>query len=594
MIGKFYKPLLLMVVFLATTAFAACGGDDADGGGGSTVTAMKLSKTALTFTKDGGTETVNVQAAQQASATSDAAWLTVSAGTMTSSLKVTPLTITATAMTTETADRTATVTVKAGSETATISVTQKAGDVLTVSQTTYEVAASGGSVDVAVTSNGNYNVTTDASWLTVGEKGQGVHHFTAAANPAGARTATITFTLNKETATVTVRQAAGQQGSISAKAADIAKLMYPGWNLGNTMEATGSGLDAETSWQRTKTSQAVIDAVKTAGFKSVRIPCSWDIHSDANGKIDAQWMARVKEVVDYCISDGLYVVLNDHWDNGWIEVLGFSKSSSSYQAVDEATITSKISRLKDIWTQIATEFQGYDEHLLFAGLNEPFQEYSLFSSRHADLAPILIRYNTAFVEAVRATGGNNAQRTLIVQGPSTSIESTVSYMPASKLPEAAGQLMVEVHYYDPGQFCGTYDASGSKAYYYWGSGNHGADHNPTYGEESYLADKFGKLKTAFTSKGYPVIIGEYAALQRTLSGGDQAKHDASVKAFYKYLNAQAIKNGIIPFAWDTNDVGGLDRESGSTTIIDRAKATVVGNNAMQGIREAVNETTWNN
>ena len=153
--------------------------------------------------------------------------------------------------------------------------------------------------------------------------------------------------------------------------------------------------------------------------------------------------------------------------------------------------------------------------------------------------------------------------------------------------------MVEVHYYDPGQFCGTYDATGDKAYYYWGAGNHGANHNPTYGEEAYLADKFAKLKTSYTALGFPVIIGEYAAMQRTIAGGDQDRHDASVKTYYKYLNAQAIQNAIITFAWDTNDTAGLAKESGSSTIIDRAKAAVIGSNAMKGILEAVAENTWN-
>lgn len=585
----------MVVAFAATTSLAACGSSDSDDSGGTTITGLKVTETALTFTKDGGEKTVNAQASSQASATSDASWCTVTAGSMSSALKVTPLTVKVSAMTTETTDRTATITVKAGNESATISVTQKAGDILTVAQTEYEVGAEGGSITVKLTCNGDYTAATDAAWLTVGAKGNGEHSFTAAANPAGVRSATITFTLNKETATVKVTQAAGQQGSITAKAADIAKLMYPGWNLGNTMEATGNGLGCETSWQPTKTTQAIIDAVKAAGFKSVRIPCSWDIHSDSNGKIDAAWMARVKEIVDYCISDGLYVLLNDHWDNGWIEVQGFSKSTSSYQAVDEATITSKITRLKDLWTQIATEFQGYDEHLLFAGLNEPFQESTLFMNRHEELTPILIRYNKAFVEAVRATGGNNANRTLVVQGPSVNIDSSCSYMGESKLPESAGMLMVEVHYYDPGQFCGTWDATGSKAYHYWGAANHGSNHNPTYGEESYMSEKFTKLKTTYTSKGYPVIIGEYAALQRNLSsvsGSDQSKHDASVKLFYQCVNEYATNNGVIAMAWDTNYPAGLNNSDGSSTIIDRAACKVVGNNAMEGIKAGIAAGKW--
>ena len=469
---------------------------------------------------------------------------------------------------------------------------------LTVAPTTLSFTKAGGDLTFKAQAPVQVAATSSADWCTVSVGAQqsgtkiSVVTVTAAENTtAYERTAVVTVTAGSSSQTVTITQAEGDpaipSGSITKNAQQIAKDMYPGWNLGNTMEATGG----ETSWQPTTTTQAVIDAVKAAGFKSVRIPCSWDIHS-TGGTIDADWMARVKQVVDYCIRDGLYVVLNDHWDNGWIEVLGFSKSSSSYQPVDEATITSKAARLKDLWTQIANEFKNYDDHLLFAGLNEPFQEYTLFSTRHEELTPILIRYNKAFVEAVRATGGNNAQRTLVVQGPSTSITSTCSYMPADKLPEAAGRLMVEVHYYDPGQFCGTYDASGEKAFYYWGAANHGTNHNPTYGEESYLDGMFANLKNTFTSKGYPVIIGEYAALQRTLPNDDQTKHNNSVKYYYQYLNQTAVNCGIVPFAWDTNDISGLGKESGSTTIIDRAKCAVLGHPAMDGITAGAAAGVW--
>ena len=505
--------LMLMVALLATTAFAACGDDDNGAGGGTPVSKLTVRPAELSFTADGGEQTVKAQAPVQATATSSADWCQVTVGTLAGDLKISPVTVTVVPNTT-TYQRTATITITAGSESVTVKVTQ--------------------------------------------EEGSGV----------------------------------APSGSITKDAKTIAKDMYPGWNLGNTLEATGNGLAAETAWQPTQTTQAVLDAVKAAGFKSVRIPCSWDIHS-VNGTIDAAWMARVKQVVNYCTSIGLYVVLNDHWDGGWIEELGFSKSNSSYQAVDEEHIAAKAARLKDLWTQIATEFRDYDEHLLFAGLNEPFQNYTLFNGRHEELTPILIRYNQAFVEAVRATGGNNAQRTLVVQGPSVNIASTVSYMPASTLPEAAGRLMVEVHFYDPGQFCGTFDASGDKAFYFWGAGNHSTDHNANYGEESSMQTEFGKLKTAYTSQGYPVIIGEYAGLQRTISG-DQDKHNASVKTFYQCVNQYATNNGVVAFAWDTNDVANLLSEGGSSTIIDRSKGTVVGTNAMEGVKAGIAAGQWPN
>ena len=174
------------------------------------------------------------------------------------------------------------------------------------------------------------SATSNADWcqVTVGTqygdiKVTPITVTVSANNTTYERSAVITVTAGGQTQSVTVTQAEGDAdtsgGTITMKAADIAKLMYPGWNLGNTLEATGNGLGAETAWQPTQTTQQVIDAVKAAGFKAIRIPCSWDIHS-TNGTIDAQWMARVKQVVDYCINDGLYVVLNDHWDNGWIEV----------------------------------------------------------------------------------------------------------------------------------------------------------------------------------------------------------------------------------------------------------------------------------
>ena len=452
---------------------------------------------------------------------------------------------------------------------------------------------------------------SNADWLSVvretANKNQSTFTVTCEKNTsAEAREGEIVVNLNGVYNYVKVSQAGVEQEEEHTytfrSARELAADMYPGWNLGNTLETcdynnlftNNGGLGSETGWQGTKTTQAVIDAVKAAGFKSVRIPVAWlaghvSGGSEADPVIDAAWIARVKQIVDYCINDGLYVVLNDHWDGGWIEVLGFSSDRSSYSAISEEQINARITTLQSLWTVLAKAFRNYDEHLIFAGLNEPFQEYNLFNSRHAALTPILIRYNKAFVEAVRATGGNNANRTLVVQGPSTNISSSCQYMPASTLPEAAGKLMVEVHYYDPGQFCGTFNATGSSAYYYWGSANHGADHNPTYGEEAYMRGLFDNLQTTYTSQGYPVIIGEYAALQRTLTeaGTDQSKHDASVKYYYRTLNYEAAIRGIVPFAWDTNDVAGLGKESGSSTIIDRANAAVKGTNAMEGILEGV-------
>ncbi len=473
---------------------------------------------------------------------------------------------------------------------------------MTVRPMSLSFDANGGTDIISAQATVQPSATSDATWcqVSVGElKGDyKIAQVTVTVEPnvtSYSRSATITVTDGATSYTVEVSQDEGTptipQGDITKGAAAIAKDMYPGWNLGNTLEASGDGLGAETAWQSTKTSQYILDVVKAAGFKSVRIPCSWNLHADASGNIDAAWMARVKQVVNYCVSIGLYVVLNDHYDGGWLEVYGFSKSETAFKPLNETLIAEKASHLKALWSQIASEFADYDEHLLFAGLNEPFQQYKPFDGHHEELTAVLKTYNTAFVEAVRATGGNNAKRTLVVQGPSTNIESSCAYMPVSMLPEKAGLLMVEVHYYDPGQFCGTFDSSGDKAYYYWGAANHSTDHNATWGEEDYMSGQFAKLKDTYTMYGYPVIIGEYAGLQRTISG-DQDKHNASVTYFYQCVNQYATNNGIVAFAWDTNDVAGLQGEGGSSTIIDRANCLVVGNNALAGIKAGVAAGQW--
>ena len=158
------------------------------------------------------------------------------------------------------------------------------------------------------------------------------------------------------------------QQQMELTATEVAKRMMPGWNLGNTMEAgngesalftNNPGLSAETYWQDTKTTQAVVDYVKAQGFRSIRIPCAWVMGHISNAEtyeIDPAWMARVKQVVDYSLNAGLYVVINQHWDGGWLE-----------NHIQETNLLSKNKTiLKTIWQQIATAFRDYDERLLFA------------------------------------------------------------------------------------------------------------------------------------------------------------------------------------------------------------------------------------
>lgn len=334
-------------------------------------------------------------------------------------------------------------------------------------------------------------------------------------------------------------------------ATELAEEMTIGWNLGNTLEAIGG----ETAWGNPVTSQRFIDAVKAAGFNTIRLPVAWDNHTDhSSNAIESSWMKRVKEVVDYCINDDLYVMLNIHWDNGWLE-----------NNVTENMKASVNVKQKAYWTQIAEYFKHYDGRLLFASANEPNVE-------NAQQAAVLNSYHQTFIDAVRATGGNNRSRVLIIQGPSTDIEKTDKLMTTLPSDPASDRLMVEVHYYTPWNFCGlTQDADWGNMFFYWGQDNHSptdTNRNPTWGEESLLEEFFLLMKVKFIDNGYPVVLGEYGAIKRNnLGGAARDLHIVSREYFLKYVTAAARRYGLIPVYWDNGaaDFSLFNRSSGEIT-----------------------------
>ena len=578
MMKKRLSIVSMLVMVFTMISLVSCSKEETISGGGIS-TSFQVSKSALQFSKTGGETYLYVESPTQPVVLSDQSWLVVSQD-LSNSARVYKYKVAA-ATNTDTNDRTASISVSSGSEQITVPVNQVSTEGLIIETASFEVSADGGSITVKLKANGEYDVTTP-SWIAQADNSTRANMqdyeevFTIEANISPlARTAQISFTRGDIVESVTVNQAAGQvEANMDRTAKELAKAMYPGWNLGNTMEAgdmannftNAGGLGAETAWQSTQTTKALIDFVKAQGFKSVRIPTSWvmgHITDAENMTIDPAWLARVKEIVDYCISDGLYVFINDHWDGGWIEVEGFSKTSSSYEAVDETIIAEKVNKLKKLWTNIATYFKDYNEYLMFAGLNEPFQEYSLFSTRHSELTPILERYNQAFVDAVRATGGNNAKRVLIVQGPSTNISSTVNYfnMPTDT---ENGKLMVEVHYYEPWDFCG------SNATKDWNA-------------DASVKTSFESLKTKFVDHNIPVVIGEYGANWQE----NTESHNDAIRRYFKSVVENAGNCGIVPFAWDINVVS-----YPNMSIINRTGLSVWNTPAMTGITEGVAAAQW--
>ena len=578
MMKKRLSIVSMLVMVFTMISLVSCSKEETISGGGIS-TSFQVSKSALQFSKTGGETYLYVESPTQPVVLSDQSWLVVSQD-VSNSARVYKYKVAA-ATNTDTNDRTASISVSSGSEQVTVPVNQVSTEGLIIETASFEVSADGGSITVKLKANGEYDVTTP-SWIAQADNSTRANMqdyeevFTIEANISPlARTGQISLTRGDIVESVTVNQAAGQvEANMDRTAKELAKAMYPGWNLGNTMEAgdmannftNAGGLGAETAWQSTQTTKALIDFVKAQGFKSVRIPTSWvmgHITDAENMTIDPAWLARVKEIVDYCISDGLYVFINDHWDGGWIEVEGFSKTSSSYEAVDETIIADKVNKLKKLWTNIATYFKDYNEYLMFAGLNEPFQEYSLFSTRHSELTPILERYNQAFVDAVRATGGNNAKRVLIVQGPSTNISSTVNYfnMPTDT---EKGKLMVEVHYYEPWDFCG------SNATKDWNA-------------DASVKTSFESLKTKFVNHDIPVVIGEYGANWQE----NTESHNDAIRRYFKSVVENAGNCGIVPFAWDINVVS-----YPNMSIINRTGLSVWNTPAMTGITEGVAAAQW--
>lgn len=320
-------------------------------------------------------------------------------------------------------------------------------------------------------------------------------------------------------------------------ALEATRLMGNGINLGNTMEAcdnnvgikTNTPLSYETHWGQPKTTQAMIDGMKAAGFDTIRIPVAWMTNAthlyEGDYTIDADYMDRVEEVVRYARKAGMYVIINDHWDGGWYGMFG-SESAETRALAMEA--------YKGMWQQIAERFRDYSDYLIFESANEElggrFDENSpLYCSDSVvtyltddERYALTNEINQTFVDVVRATGGNNATRFLLIAGYSTDINQTCDDRFQMPKDTADSKLMVSVHYYDPWSYCGASSAASATK---WGK----------VSDYEYLDQQLAKM-TKFTEAGYGVVIGEYGALPCSdgLKDNTLAYHTAFLDACTKY------------------------------------------------------------
>ncbi|MCL2633633.1 MAG: glycoside hydrolase family 5 protein [Oscillospiraceae bacterium] len=372
---------------------------------------------------------------------------------------------------------------------------------------------------------------------------------TTAATTVATTVVTTAVTTVATTAVTTAAPPATTPSSFDITAAQLVANIRVGWNLGNSLDATdfgdgwlnrsGSVSSLETCWGNPVTTKRNIDDIKKAGFNAIRIPVSWAKACDKDYNIRADWMARVKEVVDYAVANDMYIILNTHHDEEIFKVMnsGMPETKKAFEK---------------IWKQIAEEFKGYNEKLVFEGLNEPRTKGSSneWSGGTAEERNNVNALNQLFVDTVRATGGNNSKRILMIPTYAASGES--SAMNALVIPKdtVSNKIIVSIHVYSPWEFALKNDGVST-----WDK-NKSSDTNP-------ITSVLDRAYNLFVSKGVPVIMGEM---------GTQNRNNTAARAEWaEFYTAYAKSKGIACFWWDNGGIGTTIKASDPDTfaIYDR-------------------------
>ena len=339
-------------------------------------------------------------------------------------------------------------------------------------------------------------------------------------------------------------------------ASQLVPMMGKAWNLGNALECTSDGTVGETLWNnKVPVSKALFDLVKANGFDTVRIPVSYMDKiiqtSDGTYTIDTAYMARVKQVVDAALDAGLFVIVNIHHDGSdgvqgkWIDI---SKTGAEFEAVK--------TKFSDVWAEIAGTFSGYDQHLIFEGMNEIMisgQNNTASTSAYTNINAL----NQAFVTAVRGVDGNS-DRCLLIPGYNTNIDATVSGMFVKPVDTTENRLMLSVHYYDPYDF--TLNENGTDEWDF---------------DTEYMEGQIQKIATFANGLNMPVVLGEYGAI-------DKGNDDYRVY-YIGNLNIIADSYNIVTSYWDNGYTGQY-----GFALFDRTNNTVTSSgeiliNAINGI-----------
>lgn len=324
-------------------------------------------------------------------------------------------------------------------------------------------------------------------------------------------------------------------------ALELSYLMGNGINLGNTMEACDRaklsyGKDTsfyETVWGQPITTQEMITGMHEAGFDTIRIPVAWVTNTmnyeEGDYTITESYLDRIEEIMNYALNEDMYVIINDHWDGGWWGMFGSATEQTREEAMKLYT---------SMWTQIAERYAEYGDHLIFESGNEELGSRLNDKDIAADSGALSADecyettnlINQTFVDTIRATGGNNENRFLLIAGYNTNIANTCDDRFVMPTDTADSKLFVSVHYYDPWNYCGN-----GTAVTHWGTKKEYTDMNDSL-----------EAMTKFTEQGYGVIIGEWGVL---IDGETDEERGNTVDYMTNFLN-NCDKYNYVSCLWD--------------------------------------------
>ena len=342
-----------------------------------------------------------------------------------------------------------------------------------------------------------------------------------------------------------------------------------GWNLGNSFESSGG----ETGWGNPKTTKAMIHAVKEAGFNAIRIPVRWteQLSNASTMTVKPEYLARVKEVVDWALEEDMFVIINTHHEE-WLERSPFNSTKQENNR-----------KLSALWKCIAAYFRDYDQRLAFAGTNEIVAKVNgqeNWGTPTSEWQSVQNSYNQTFIDAVRGTGGRNYYRNLIVQVYAGNGYHGLSgfTVPTDKV---EGRMSVEFHCYDPYGY-GLLDGNTSNNYYYWGDKYKNMGKKTPSSNEKTLTDYFNRIRSAWSLKGLGVVLGEYGVTCHYQAADKQTQLE-NEQYYMKCMTAAAVERGFAPFVWDNNAFGNGNEKFG---IFKRSQNMAIGNEyVLKGICE---------